>query len=97
MVSDQTRQLRSPAGNRSKIVMFYVVRHLVADMTGEPGSTDRTFFRRNHPEPLLRNGMLRMTHPDQPNHPGPAYVLTESGPKLDAGCVNGKTEKYNED
>ena len=31
---------------------------------------------------------MRMTHPDQPNHPDQAYVLTEAGIELKARRVN---------
>ncbi len=40
-------------------------------------------------EPLLAGGVLRMTHPDQPNHPDQAYVLTEAGVALKAHGVKG--------
>ena len=58
---------------------------------GEMGLTHRTFFRRNHLEPLLAVGLLRMTHPDQPNHPDQAYVLTDAGVVLEALRVKGDT------
>lgn len=46
------------------------------------GLTHRSFFRRTHLEPLLRAGVLAMTHPDSPNHPDQAYFLTPAGLKL---------------
>ena len=79
-----------------KIVEFCEVPRSMAEIMGELGLTHRTFFRRNHLEPLLAGGVLRMTHPDQPNHPDQAYVLTEAGAALkarrvkeDAGTGNG--------
>ena len=57
----------------------------MTEIMGELGLTHRTFFRRNHLEPLLASGVLRMTHPDQPKHPDQAYVLTEAGARLKAG------------
>ena len=51
----------------------------MAEIMGELGLTHRTLFRRNHLEPLLAAGVLRMTHPDRPNHPHQAYALTEAG------------------
>ena len=60
----------------------------MAEIMGELGLTHRTFFRRNHLEPLLAGGVLRMTHPDQPKHPNQAYVLTDAGAKLKARDVN---------
>ena len=53
------------------------------------GLTHRTFFRRKHLKPLLAGGVLRMTHPEQPNHPDRAYVLTEAGVVLKARRVKG--------
>ena len=64
------------------IVAFCEVPRSMAEIMGELGLTHRTFFRRNHLEPLLAGGVLRMTHPDQPNHPHQAYVLSEVGVAL---------------
>ena len=97
LVSDQPQRIQSLTENQWKIVMFCDVPRSVADMMGELGLTHRTFFRRNHLEPLVRGGVLRMTHPEQPNHPDQAYVLTEDGAKLKARRVNRKTGKDNED
>ena len=58
------------------------------DLMDEMGLTHRTFFRRKHLEPLVRAGLVRMTHPDEPNHPEQAYVATETGVSLiSAGAV----------
>ncbi len=46
------------------------------------GLTHRSFFRRTHLEPLLRGGVLAMTHPESPNHPEQAYFLSPAGLKL---------------
>ena len=79
------------------IVAFCEVPRSMAEIMGKLGLTHRTFFRRNHLEPLLAGGVLRMTYPDQPNHPHQAYVLTEAGVVLrahrakgDAGTSNGE-------
>ena len=71
------------------IVAFCEVPRSMAEIMGELGLTHRTFFRRNHLEPLLAGGVLRMTHPDQPNHPHQAYVLSEAGVALRARRVKG--------
>ena len=68
-----------------KIVTLCKVPRSMAEIMDELGLTHRTFFRRNHLEPLLASGVLRMTHPDQPKHPDQAYVLTETGVRLKAG------------
>ena len=69
------------------IVAFCEVPRSTAEIMGELGLTHRTFFRRNHLEPLLAGGVLRMIHPEQPNHPHQAYVLTEAGAALKAHGV----------
>ena len=51
------------------------------------GVSGRWYFRKRHLDPLLRGGVLRMTHPDQPSHPDQAYVLTEAGLALKAHPV----------
>ena len=83
-----------------KIIAFCEVPRSMVEIMGELGLTHRTFFRRNHLEPLLEGGVLRMTHPDQPRHPKQAYVLTEAGVVLkvrrvkgDAGTGNGDRTK----
>ena len=91
LVTDQPQRLQSLTENQWKIVMFCDVPRSVAAMMSELGLTHRTFFRRNHLEPLLRGGVLKMTHPDQPNHPDQAYVLTEDGVNLKARRMNGET------
>ena len=50
-----------------------------ADLMRETGLSHRTFFRRKRLDPLLQAGLIRMTRPDEPNHPDQAYVVTEAG------------------
>ena len=71
-----------------KVVAFCDVPRSMAEIMSRSGLTHCTFFRRNHLEPPLAGGVLRMTHPDQPNHPDQAYVLTEAGLRLKARRVN---------
>ena len=68
--------------------MFCDTPRSMADIMGKLGLTHRTFFRRNHLEPQLSGGVLRMIHPDRPNHPDQAYVLTEAGVALMARRVS---------
>ena len=97
LVTDQAQQLQNLTENQWKIVMFCDVPRSVAAMMDELGLTHRTFFRRNHLEPLLRGSVLQMIHPDQPNHPDQAYVLTEDGAKLKARYMNEETGEENGD
>lgn len=80
-----------------KIVAFCEVPRSMAEIMGELGLTHRTFFRRNHLEPLLAGGVLRMTHPEQPNHPDQAYVLTKAGNALETRRVKGDAGTGNGD
>lgn len=62
-----------------KVMRFCDVAHSMKDIVAELGMNHRTSVRRLHVEPLLRGGLLRMTHPDRPRHPNQAYVLTKHG------------------
>ncbi|OQZ06363.1 MAG: hypothetical protein B6D36_05370 [Planctomycetes bacterium UTPLA1] len=46
--------------------------------------THRSFFKRKHLDPLIAAGVLALRHPDNPNHPEQAYVLSEAGIALKA-------------
>ena len=50
-----------------------------ADLMREAGLSHRTFFRRKNLDPFLRAWLNRVARPDEPNHPGQAYVVTEAG------------------
>ena len=95
LVTDQASKLQELDGAAWKIVMFCDVPRSMADIMGELGLTHRTFFRRNHLDPLLASGVMRMTHPDQPNHPDQAYVLTEAGAALKVRHMSGSREMDN--
>ena len=91
LVTDQPDR---PAGNlvtplltnltdsQRKIIQLCEVARKQADLMRETGFTHRTFFRRTHLEPLIRARLIRMMHPDEPNHPDQAYVVTEAGSGL---------------
>lgn len=65
-----------------KIIELCEIPRKQSDLMDEAGLTHRTFFRRNHLEPLIRAKLVRMTHPDKPNHPDQTYVVTQAGLKL---------------
>ena len=88
LVSDQpsdleenlvTPLLTNLTDHQRKIIELCEVSRKQADLMREIGLTHRTFFRRNHLEPLIRAKLIRMTHPDETNHPNQAYVVTEAG------------------
>ena len=68
--------------NQRKVIQLCEVARKQADLMREMGFTHRTFFRRTHLDPLIRARLIRMTHPDEPNHPDQAYVVTEAGSGL---------------
>jgi len=53
------------------------------------GVAGRGYFKRRHLDPLLRGGVIRMVHPERPNHPHQAYVLTGAGAALKARPMSG--------
>ena len=65
-----------------KVIQLCEVARKQADLMREMGFTHRTFSRRTHLEPLIRARLIRMTHPNEPNHPDQAYVVTEAGSGL---------------
>lgn len=81
-VSDQPRPQPILSKTQWKIVGFCTVPRQLGDIMAHVGVTHRTFFRSTHLNPLLKQGILRMTHPEQVHHPDQAYVLTEAGQKL---------------
>ena len=87
--SAQTAPLTELSATQWKIVALCDVPRSLADIVGELGVRHRGYFRRTHLNPLLRGGVLRMTHPDQPKHPDQAYVLTEAGAALKAHRAGG--------
>ncbi len=87
--SAQDAPLTELSATQRKIMALCDVPRSLADIVGELGVRHRGYFRRTHLNPLLRGGVLRMTHPDQPKHPDQAYVLTEAGTALKAHRVNG--------
>ena len=97
LVTDQVPALRSLDETAWRIMMFCDLPRSLADIMGEMGLTHRTFFRRTHLGPLLSGGVLRMTRPDQPNHPDQAYVLTEAGAALKARRMSRAAEAGDRD
>jgi ATP-dependent DNA helicase RecG len=65
--------------HQRKILALCEVPRTQADLMKRLGVSHRTFFRRRHLEPLIKANLVRMTHPEEPNHPNQAYVITEAG------------------
>ena len=64
------------------VIRLCEVPRSAGDLMGELGLSHRTFFRSTVLEPLLAGGLIQQTHPELPNHPKQAYVLTEAGLRL---------------
>ncbi len=88
LVSDQpgrpgahlvTPPLPNLTDDQRRIMTLCEVPRKQADLMQETGLSHRTFFRRKRLDSLLRAGLIRMTRPDEPNHPDQAYVVTEAG------------------
>lgn len=56
----------------------------LAELMAAADMKNRGYFKARHLNPLLQAGVLRMTHPNQPNHPRQAYVLTSAGTAIKA-------------
>ena len=96
LVTAQVEPLIKLSANQRKIIGICDVPHSLAAIMNALGVAGRGYFKRRHIDPLLRGGVLRMTHPDQPKHPNQAYVLTEAGAKLKAGDGNKDAAKVDE-
>ena len=91
----QAEPLTKLSANQRKIIEICDVPRSLMAIMAAVGVSGRWYFKRRHFDPLLRGGVLRMTHPDQPSHPDQAYVLTDAGLALkshrgkeDAGTGN---------
>lgn len=76
--------LKSLSETQWKIVLFCEAPRAMTDIMTHVGLTHRSFFKRQHLDPLIKGGVLQMKHPDNPNHPEQAYFLSETGVKLKA-------------
>ena len=88
LLTAQVEPLTKLSANQRKIIEICDVPHSLAAIMRALGVAGRGYFKRRHLDPLLRGGVLRMIHPNQPKHPDQAYVLTEAGARLKAGDMN---------
>ena len=79
LVSLVTPRLTKLTEYQRRIIELCEVPRKQADLMQELGLSHRTFFSRKHLEPLIQANLVRMTHPEEPNHPEQAYVVTASG------------------
>ena len=91
LLTAQVEPLTKLTANQRKVIEICDVPHSLTAIMHTLGVAGRGYFKRRHLDPLLRGGVLRMIHPNQPKHPDQAYVLTEAGARLKAGDRNKNT------
>lgn len=80
--SEQIKPLKGISDIQGRIIDFSDALHPITQIMKHLGLKNRTFFRKKHLEPLIENGILKMSYPDKPKHPKQAYVLTAVGFEL---------------
>ncbi len=93
LVTDQGVVLKELSETQWRILMLCDVPQSLDSIMEHLKLTHRSFFVRKHLKPMLLGNILRLKYPEQPNHPGQAYVLTEAGVELKARrlSTNAKT------
>ena len=97
LFTTQAESLTKLSTNQRRIIEICDIPRSLTAIMNALGVAGRGYFKRRHLDPLLRGGVLRMTHPDQPKHPKQAYVLTNAGAKLKARDVNKDVVKVDGD
>jgi ATP-dependent DNA helicase RecG len=92
-----TPKLTKLTEHQRKILSLCEVPRSQADLMKALGLSHRTFFRRTHLDPLIKANLVRMTQPDEPNHPSQAYVVTEAGLGLLASWKRTQRPEANHD
>lgn len=92
----QVQQKLELSEHHREIIRLCEIPRSAGDLMGELGMSHRTFFRSTVLEPLLAGGLIQQTHPEQPNHPKQAYVLTEAGLRL-LGLMKTQGQTQNDD
>ena len=64
------------------IVKYADTSRSFAELMNETGYSQRPHFKAKHLEPLIGNGIIRMTIPDKPTSSKQRYILTEAGLRL---------------
>jgi ATP-dependent DNA helicase RecG len=74
-----TSKLTKLTDQQQRIIQHCEVPRSQADLMSAVGMSHRTFFRRKHLDPLIRAGLVQMTHPEDPNLPKQAFIVTKAG------------------
>lgn len=81
---DVHKPLATLSATQWRIVASCNMPRVLAELMDALGVVNRGHFKKNHLDPLIRAGLIAMTHPAQPRAPSQRYVLTEAGMKLQA-------------
>jgi len=73
--SDQDVQIKS-------ILEFCIIERALEDIMKRFGMSHKTYFRRTYINPLLDDGLMRMTIPDKPTSRNQRYITTQKGQDL---------------
>ena len=85
----QVEPLAELSKTHRAIIHYCDVPRRLTEVMAALGFANRGHFKKHHLDPLVSAGVVAVTHPNQPNHPDQAYVLTEAGAALKARQVNG--------
>jgi hypothetical protein len=84
LVTDQppslvTQKVTKLTEYQKKVIILCKTQQTQTDLMKTFGLSHRNFFKRTRLDPLTKANLIRMTYPDEPNHPDQAYVVTELG------------------
>ncbi len=85
----QVESLTELSATHRKIMALCDAPRRLTEIMAALGVTGRNHFRQRYLKPLIRAGVVAMTHPGRPNHPDQAYVLTDAGARLKARRADG--------
>jgi ATP-dependent DNA helicase RecG len=67
---------------QEKIITLCESPRSMSEIMESVGMSHRSFFKRKHIDPLIKNGILQMTNPDNPKAANQKYVLSDMGVQL---------------
>jgi DNA-binding HxlR family transcriptional regulator len=84
LVTDQppsliTQKVIKLTEDQHKVIILCKMQQTQAELMKALGMSHRIFFKRTRLDPLIKANLIRMTYPNEPNHPDQAYVVTGLG------------------
>lgn len=81
--SDQLAQLaRTLSKKQAAVINAFNGQMGLNELMSAVGVTHRTHFKNKQLQALIERGLVAEQYPDNPNHPGQAYYLTEAGKEI---------------